>query len=93
MESGYDGPSSNIIVANSITLLKDLQRLESILSMARNILTAGHKVQNMAAQIGFDREVCVMISLCIKITARGYDGDGTAVEEDRWQGVINGCKF
>lgn len=89
----YEGPSSNIIVANNITLLKDLQRLESILAMARNVLTAGHKVQNMAAQMGFDREVCAMINLCIKITARGYDGDGTPLEEDKWQGVINGCEL
>ena len=90
--AGYDGPSSNVIVTNSLTLLKDLTRLDSILSMARNVLTTGEKVQNLAAQVGFDREVCAMINLCIKITARGYDGDGTSVEEDRWQGVINGCK-
>jgi len=60
-------------------------------SMARNVLTCGERVQNLAAQVGFDREVCAMINLCIKITARGYDGDGTTVEEDKWQGVINGC--
>jgi len=62
-------------------------------SMARNVLTCGEKVQNMAAQVGFDREVCAMINLCIKITARGYDGDGTTMEEDKWQGVINGCAY
>lgn len=74
-----------------MTLLKDLQRLDNMLAVARNVLTAGEKIQNLAAQVGFDREVCSMINLCIKITARGYDGDGAAVEEDKWQGVMNGC--
>ncbi|KAL9055817.1 MAG: hypothetical protein Q9162_003351 [Coniocarpon cinnabarinum] len=88
----YDGPSSNVIVANSTSLVKDLQRLDNLLAVARNLLTAGERVQNLAAQIGFDREVCAVINLCIKITARGYDGDGTTVDEDKWQGVINGFK-
>ena len=92
MSASYDGPSSNVIVANSVTLLKDLQRLDNMLAICRNLLTAGEKVQNLAAQVGFDREVCAMINLCIKITARGYDGDGTAADEDKWQGVINGFK-
>ena len=92
MESpGYDAPSSNSIVANSVTLLKDLQRLDIMLQIARNVVTVGEKAQNLAAQVGFDREICTIISLCIKITARGYDGDGNGVDEDKWQGVINGC--
>lgn len=91
--TGYEGPNSNSIVANSDTLLKDLDRLDILLQVARNVVTVGEKVQNLAAQVGFDREVCTMINLCIKITARGYDGDGNGAEEDKWQGVINGCTF
>ncbi|KAB8346351.1 hypothetical protein FH972_023395 [Carpinus fangiana] len=91
--STFDGPNSSTIVANSVSLLRDLQRLDNLLAIARNVLSAGEKVQNLAAQVGFDREVCSIINLCIKITARGYDGDGSStVEEDRWQGVINGFK-
>ena len=88
----YDVPSSNVIVSNSRTLLQDLQRLDNVMAIARNLLTSGERVQNLAAQVGFDREVCAMINLCIKITARGYDGDGTAADEDRWQSVINSFK-
>lgn len=90
--TAFDGPNSNVIVMNSITLLKDLQRLDNMLAFARNVLTAGEKVQNVAAQLGFDREICSLINLCIKITARGYDGDGPASDEDQWQRVINGFK-
>ncbi|KAI9718477.1 MAG: copper transport protein [Chrysothrix sp. TS-e1954] len=92
MGQTYEGPNSNIIVTNSTTLLKDLQRLDSILTLARNVLTVGDKVQNLAASVGFDKEICHMINLCIKVTARGYDGDGSAIDEDKWQGVINGFK-
>ncbi|KAI9657835.1 MAG: copper transport protein [Alyxoria varia] len=88
----YDGPSSNTIVTNSQSLLKDLQRLDLLLQVCRNAVTAGEKAQNLAAQLGFDREVCGLINLCIKITARGYDGDGPRADEQKWQGVINGFK-
>ena len=88
----YDGPSSDTIVTNSQSLLKDLQRLDLLLQVCRNSVTAGEKAQNLAAQLGFDREVCGLINLCIKITARGYDGDGPRADEQKWQGVINGCK-
>lgn len=81
-----------MIVTHSATLLADLQRLDHMLAIARNVLTAGEAVQNNAAQSGFDREVCSLINLCIKITARGFDGDASAKDEDKWQGVINGCK-
>ena len=89
----FDGPSSNHIVRNHLSLLKDLERLDTVLQIVRNILSTGDKVQNMAAQVGFDREVCIIINLSIKITARGYDGDGDAMQEDQWQGAINGCTF
>ena len=89
----FDEPSSAAIVRHSATLLQDLQRLDNMLSIARNVLTAGEHVQNLAAQVGFDREVCQLINLCIKITARGYDGDGTNADEDKWQLVINGCEL
>lgn len=88
----YDGPNSNIIVKNADSLLQDLQRIDSLVAIARNIMAAGEKAQNLAAQVGFDRETCALIHLCIKITARGYDGDGANVEEDRWQAVVNGFK-
>ena len=90
--ANYDGPSSNVIVANSITLIKDIQRLDNVLALARNVLTCGARVQNLAAQVGFDSEVCSLINLCVKITARGYDGDGTTVEEDKWNAVVTGFK-
>jgi len=87
-----DGPSSNAIVANYVSLHKDLQRLENALALARNVLSCGSKVQNLAAQVGFDSEVCVLINLCVKITARGYDGDGPPAEEDSWNNVVASFK-
>ena len=89
----YDGPNSTVIVANSPTLLADLQRLDTLLGIARNVLTAGEKVQNRAAQAGFDREVCAMINLAVKVTARGFDGDGGQADEDRFLAVSNACMY
>lgn len=88
----YDGPSSNIIVIHHASLLRDLQRLNNLLSISRNILTAGAAAQNLAAQHSIDREVCCLVNLCVKITARGYDGDGTAADEEKWQAVVNEFK-
>ncbi|KAJ8607044.1 hypothetical protein MRB53_040553 [Persea americana] len=82
---------SKVIILHHVTVLKDLQRLNNILSIARNVLTMGEDVQNLAHQMGFEGEIFRLINLCIKITARGYDGDPNHNDEEKWQGVINGC--
>lgn len=92
-DAGVSGPSSNIMVANQATLLRDLQRLDSVLALARNVLTAGERCQNLAAQVGFDREVCAIVNLCVKVTARGFDGDGQTQDEEKWNSVVNGCMW
>src|SRR2546423_1052833 len=69
----YEGLSGPLIASYSSTLLKDLERLNNMVCIARNVLTTGDKAQNLAAKSQFDQEVFKLISVCIKVTARGYD--------------------
>ncbi|KAF2494888.1 hypothetical protein BU16DRAFT_550657 [Lophium mytilinum] len=88
----YEGLSGPLIASNSNTLLKDLERLYTMVSIARNVLTAGDKSQNLAAKSQFGQEVFKLISVCVKVTARGYDGEAGSQDEDKWQSVINSFK-
>ncbi|OCK78737.1 hypothetical protein K432DRAFT_406209 [Lepidopterella palustris CBS 459.81] len=88
----YEGLSGPLIASYSSSLLKDLERLNIIVSITRNVLTTGEKAQNLAAKLQFDQEVFKLISVCVKVTARGYDGEAGAADEDKWQSVINSFK-
>jgi hypothetical protein len=88
----YEGLSGPLIASCSSSLLKDLERLNSMVSIARNVLTAGDKSQNLAAKSQFGQEVFKLISVCVKVTARGYDGEAGSQDEDKWQSVINSCE-
>lgn len=90
--TAYDARQADIISKYYLSLLRDLQRLNNILCIARNILTAGPDAQNLAAKLSVDREVCCLVNLCVKTTARGYDGDNNPQLEEQWQQVINEFK-
>jgi palmitoyltransferase len=88
----YDAASSKKIVANHQSLLRDLPRLQDIVSIARNALTIGDFAQNAAAKAQLDAAIFDVITLCIKVTARGFSSEGSQVEEEKWQSVIEEFK-
>jgi palmitoyltransferase len=66
-------------------------RLEKCLKIARNALVVGVPAQDLAAKSKLDTAVFSLITLCIKVTARGY-ADGEEAhndDEDKWQMVID----
>jgi hypothetical protein len=73
-------------------LLKDLEKLNQIVAIGRNVLTYGEKAQNLAADRLFDKDIFTLINVCVRVTARGYDGEAGTQDEDKWQTVINACR-
>ena len=55
-------------------------------------MCTGDAAQNLAAKAGFDNTIFNVITLCIKVTARVFDQNGTAQDEEKWQLVINDYK-
>lgn len=88
----YEGLSGPLIASYSPSLLKDLERLNQLISIARNVLIYGEKVQNLAAARLYDKDIFALINVCVRVTARGYDGEAGTQDEDKWQSVINACK-
>lgn len=88
----FEGASGTLIAANYSTLMKDLERLNDLVSIARNVLTTGEVAQDLAAKAHFDQEIFKLISVCVKVTARGFDGDAGTADEQRWQEVVNSYK-
>ncbi|PGH13325.1 hypothetical protein AJ79_03742 [Helicocarpus griseus UAMH5409] len=81
--------SSNLIAYNYLSLVKDIERLNDLCTIARNLLATTKKAQNLAAEKGFDQRILLLIDTCVRVTARGYDGESNNRNEERWQKVVN----
>ena len=91
-QTGTSGSFSALMALNHDTLMKDLDRLNDILMVARNCLATVTKAQNLAAECLLDQQVQKLIDLCVRVTARGYDGDAGSRTEIQWGNVIGACK-
>lgn len=91
-DQDQEGASGLLIAKHAASLQVDLERLNDLVGIARNILTIGEVAQNLASESQFDNEVFKLMSVCVKVTARGYDGEAGSAEEDKWQGVVNDYK-
>lgn len=84
-----DGSSSNLIAFNYFSLMKDLERLNDLCTISRNLLATTKRAQNLAAEMGYDQRILTLIDTCVRVTARGFDGETNARNEERWQKVVN----
>lgn len=88
----YDSTSGALIAAHYPGLDKDLERINDVVSIGRNVLTAGEDIQNLAAEHNVEADVFRLINCCVRVTARGFDGDAGTGDEEKWQAVINHYK-
>jgi palmitoyltransferase len=88
----YEGLSGPLIASYSPSLLRDLERLNQLVCIARNVQVHGDRVQNLSAERLFDKDIFALVNVCVRVTARGYDGEAGTQDEDKWQGVINAYK-
>jgi palmitoyltransferase len=87
--TSIDGSSSNLIAYNYFSLVKDIERLNDLCTIARNLLATTKKAQNLAAEKGFDQQILKLIDVCVRVTARGFDGESNVRNEERWNKVVN----
>ena len=87
-KANYDH-SSNLIAYNYFSLVKEIERLNDLCTIARNLLATTKRAQNLAAEKGFDQSILSLIDTCVRFTARGFDGETNARNEERWQKVVN----
>ena len=93
--TGSTGCCSTLMVSNYETLTNDLARLNDILLIGRNCLATTPKAQNLAGESLLDQQVLKLIDLCVRVTARGYDGEGSGAgtkSEKMWAVIISLCK-
>ena len=87
-----NGSSSTLMALNHNTLMKDLERLNDLLMIARNMLATTTRAQNLAGDSQIDQQVLKLIDVCVRVTARGYDGDAGSRSETQWANVVGSCK-
>lgn len=78
-----------MIAQNCFGLVKDIERLNDLCTIARNLLATTKRAQNLAAEKGFDQQILKLIDVCVRVTARGFDGETNIRNEERWQKVVN----
>ncbi|KAF2149339.1 hypothetical protein K461DRAFT_296815 [Myriangium duriaei CBS 260.36] len=88
----YETTSSTLIASAYPGLWKDLDRINALVAIARNVLTVGEKVQDLCKECGFDEYMYKLINCCVRVTARGYDGDPSNGDEEKWGLTINAYK-
>ncbi|KAF2207935.1 hypothetical protein CERZMDRAFT_71198 [Cercospora zeae-maydis SCOH1-5] len=88
----YESTSGALIASHYPALWKDLERLNDLVSISRNVLTVGDRAQDLAASFSIDAEIFRLINCCVRVTARGYDGDAGTGDEDKWQWIVNAYK-
>ena len=83
--------TSALMLQHYDTLMKDLERLNDLLLIARNCLATTQRAQNLAGESLLDQQVLKLIDLCVRVTARGYDGETPSRAEQPWANVIGSC--
>jgi palmitoyltransferase len=91
-EASYEVASGTLIAKHGDSLIIDLRRLTQFILIATNVLTVGEIAQNHCSDHELDKAVFRLISVCVKVTARGYDGETGTADEEKWQAVVNICK-
>lgn len=89
--SNLNRSSSNLMAQNHKTLKKDLEILNDLVLIARNVMVS-NEAQDLAAKHGFDRVIMTLIDLCLRVTTRGYDGDAGSRNDTQWADIVQGCK-
>ena len=67
--------STTPMTSKDAVLMSDLERLNDLLTIARNMLATTKRAQDLAGDSGFDQQVLKLIDICVRVTARAYEGE------------------
>ncbi|KAL8946244.1 MAG: hypothetical protein Q9222_007334, partial [Ikaeria aurantiellina] len=85
--------SAALIATNYAILMKDLERINDLLLIARNLLATTQFAQDIAGDSGIVQQIIRLIEICVRVTARGYDGEaGARINEAQWRNIIDAYK-
>lgn len=76
LPAGGDAPqNSSLILKHYDELVQDLNFLNNLLVISRNMLAIKETAQELCAAVYFDKAVQELIVLCVNVTSKGYDGE------------------
>ena len=62
--------------------------MNDLVAIARNVLVVGERAQDLAAEVALEQDIFRLINCCVRVTARGYDGESGTGDEEKWQWII-----
>lgn len=76
MTAAHEIPeNSTLILRHYDELVTDLQFLNNLLVISRNMLAIKEIAQEICAAVYFDKAVHELMILCVNVTSKGYDGE------------------
>jgi hypothetical protein len=78
--------------SNYVTLLDYIERLNDLCMVARNLLSYNKQGTKLSSGHRFDQQILKLIDVCVRVTARGYDGEAETPNEEKWQKIVTVCK-
>ncbi len=88
----WQGSSSLLIASQHTVILKYIAVILEHMVVAKAILFQNEVAQTLAAQAKVDRQVLRLIDVCVRVTARSYEGQPHTKEEEHWQQVVHAYK-
>ncbi len=85
--------SSSQAAANITSLLRDVECVNDLCIIARNMLATKQAAQDLAAEARFDQQILKLVDVCNRVTARAYDGETNVRTEEKWQKLMNACMY
>ncbi|KAI9799673.1 MAG: hypothetical protein M1825_004408 [Sarcosagium campestre] len=75
-----------------LKLHKDLERINDLTMISRNMLAAASIAQDLCAEVKFEQQILKLIDVCVRVAGRGYDGEAGTRSEVKWQRVVEAFK-
>ena len=86
--------SSEFMASHASLLLEDLERLNDLLLLSRNMLATNARIaQDYAFEAKFDKQVLQLVDHCVRMVARGYDSTPGLHAEATFNGIIHSCEL
>ncbi|KAI4142795.1 MAG: hypothetical protein LQ340_007220 [Diploschistes diacapsis] len=83
---------TTLVLMHSGPLLKDFERLNDLLLLARNLLASSHVAQDNAVLEDFHQQVYQLMQICVEFNIQGFDGEAGSASESIFTKVINSSK-
>lgn len=84
---------TTLVMTNAVGTLKDFQRSNDLILVARNMLVNCSDAQRYAVETTCHHEILNIIQICIEFNSEGFAGEAGSAQEQAFGRIINAAKI